>query len=412
MPQTMQRLKAIPPREHNNRIQLDKNLETCKFVFVKKPLKQPYEGSYQVIKRTNKHFTINKCGKKETIAIDKIKPAFYQAQHNKEHTTSLNQPRPATTTTADIEEKSCTKPTCLTRSGRAVTKPKRYIFKDIETLPDKTACQRKPGSDNYRPPASSSQTHHNPNGRKVKSDSKRTSILTILPSSKNSSESPKVQNPGESNPDVGGVHPLKNVDLDSTRSSCADEEWDNIIETPVSATPGYSNCAMDNRKTNHNIHITDHALNVDIFEPRKPSQVCLTVHNPLQIMKKPKSTTNLGNKRLKYVTHTVKSTTTQFSANTKLVSPVVASAESSIDIMCETESQKDDYFIQSSDDDKKFKTTTSVSSLVGLEKEIQHILPDFKHSRVVKEMTHRNMAPQYSLRKSLWSMGKINRKHT
>ncbi|CAH8539246.1 unnamed protein product [Schistosoma margrebowiei] len=180
----------------------------------------------------------------------------------------------------------------------------KQIFKDIKTLPDKTPCQRKAGRDNYRPPASNSQTHHNPNDRKVKSDSKKTSSLTILPPPKNSSESPKVQNREKSNPDVGGVHPLKNVDLDSTRSSCADEEWDNTVQTPVSATPSYSNCATDNRKTNHNIHITDHELNVDIFEPPKPSQVCLTVHNPLQHMKKPKSITNLGNKHLKHVTHT------------------------------------------------------------------------------------------------------------
>ncbi|CAH8647774.1 unnamed protein product [Schistosoma haematobium] len=113
----------------------------------------------------------------------------------------------------------------------------KQIFKDIKTLPDKTPCQRKAGRNNYRPSASNSQTHHNPNGCKVKSDSKRTSGLTTLPPPKNSSEPHKVQNPEESNPDVGGVHPLKNVDLGSTRSSCADEEWDNTIQTAVSATP-------------------------------------------------------------------------------------------------------------------------------------------------------------------------------
>ncbi|VDP56511.1 unnamed protein product [Schistosoma margrebowiei] len=87
----------------------------------------------------------------------------------------------------------------------------------------------------------------------------------------------------------------------------------------------------------------------------------------------------------------VKATTTQFSTNMKLVSPVLASAESSIDIKCETESQKDDCFIQSADDDKEFKTTTSVSPLVGLEKEIHHLLPDFQDSRLAKEITHRNI---------------------
>ncbi|CAH8473529.1 unnamed protein product [Schistosoma mattheei] len=82
--QTMQQIKAIPPREHNNRIQLDRNLETCKFVFVrvdavKKPLKQPYEGPYKVIKRTPKYFIISRDGNKQTISIDRIKPAFYEA---------------------------------------------------------------------------------------------------------------------------------------------------------------------------------------------------------------------------------------------------------------------------------------------------------------------------------------------
>ncbi|CAH8523387.1 unnamed protein product [Schistosoma bovis] len=180
----------------------------------------------------------------------------------------------------------------------------KQVFKDIKILPDRTPCQRKTGRDSYRPPASNSQTHHNPNGRKIKSDSKRTSSFTSMPLPKNSSESPKVQNPEESNLDVGGVHPLKNVDLDSTHSSCADDEWDNTVQTTVGATPSYSNCATDNRKTSHNIYITDRTLNLNIFEPRKPSQVCLTTHDSPQTMKKPKLTTNLGNKHLEHVTHT------------------------------------------------------------------------------------------------------------
>uniref|UniRef100_A0A5K4EGP4 Putative zinc finger protein n=1 Tax=Schistosoma mansoni TaxID=6183 RepID=A0A5K4EGP4_SCHMA len=60
----------------------------------------------------------------------------------------------------------------------------------------------------------------------------------------------------------------------------------------------------------------------------------------------------------------VKATTAQFSENTKLISSVVAPAESSIDLKCEIESQKNDCFIQSADDDNKFKTATSVSPLV------------------------------------------------
>ncbi|VDP29051.1 unnamed protein product [Schistosoma margrebowiei] len=53
----------------------------------------------------------------------------------------------------------------------------------------------------------------------------------------------------ESNPDVSGVHPLKNVDLDRTLSSCANDEWDDTVQIPISALPSYSNCATDNEKT-------------------------------------------------------------------------------------------------------------------------------------------------------------------
>ncbi|CAH8649684.1 unnamed protein product [Schistosoma intercalatum] len=130
--QTMQRIKAIPPREHNNRIQLDRNLETCKFVFVrvdavKKPLKQPYEGPYKVIKRTQKYFIISRDGKKQTISIDRIKPAFYESTQVKEDNAVDNQPLSPLTEKSGEDKKLNTKPSCLTRSGRPINKPKRYV---------------------------------------------------------------------------------------------------------------------------------------------------------------------------------------------------------------------------------------------------------------------------------------------
>lgn len=124
----MQNIKAIPPRERNNRVQLDKDLETCKLVFVrvdavKTPLKQPYEGPYQVIKQKMKHFIINESGKKETIATDIIKPAFYEAHQDKEDSTAVNQSLPLVTTRAEEDEYPSIKPICLTRSDRTVKKP-------------------------------------------------------------------------------------------------------------------------------------------------------------------------------------------------------------------------------------------------------------------------------------------------
>ncbi|KAH9587704.1 hypothetical protein MS3_00000093 [Schistosoma haematobium] len=128
--QMMQNIRAIPPREHNNRVQPDKNLETCKFVFVrvdavKKPLKQPYEGPYKVIKHTQKYFLINRDGNKQTISIDRIKPAFYEATQVKEDNAVDKQPLPPVTEKPVEDKKLNSKPSCLTRSGRLINKPKK-----------------------------------------------------------------------------------------------------------------------------------------------------------------------------------------------------------------------------------------------------------------------------------------------
>lgn len=115
-------------------------------------------------------------------------------------------------------------------------------------------------------------------------------------------ESLNVQNSKESNPNVGGINPPKNVDLDLNLSSWADDESDNTVQVPVTATPSFSDCAVSNRKNSHDIYVTDHAMNVNIFKLYKKSQVCLTTFHSPQIMKNLKQTTDLENKRLKHVT--------------------------------------------------------------------------------------------------------------
>ncbi|CAH8613718.1 unnamed protein product [Schistosoma haematobium] len=130
--QMMQSIRAIPPREYDNRVHLDKHLETCKFVFVrveavKKPLTPPYEGPYKVIKRTDKYFIINKNGNHETISIDRIKPASYEVPHDTEDNTANKQSLPSIAKKQEEEEKLSTTPSCLTRSGRLIKKPKRYV---------------------------------------------------------------------------------------------------------------------------------------------------------------------------------------------------------------------------------------------------------------------------------------------
>lgn len=56
-------------------------LKDCSHVFlridaVKKPLQQPYEGPYKVLRKSGKFFEILIRGNKQTVSIDRIKPAF------------------------------------------------------------------------------------------------------------------------------------------------------------------------------------------------------------------------------------------------------------------------------------------------------------------------------------------------
>lgn len=119
-----------------------------------------------------------------------------------------------------------------------------------------------------------------------------------MPPPINSPESLKVQNPEESNSSLDSVHPPKNVDLDLTLNSCADDESDNTIQIHISATLSYGNRATDNGKNSDNTYITD-----DIFDPCKSLQVFLTTIDSPQIKKELKETTKRGKKLWEHVTH-------------------------------------------------------------------------------------------------------------
>lgn len=75
-------LKAPEGTRHSKeRVFMNPRLNDCSHVFVridavKRPLQQPYEGPYEVVKRSDKYFEILVFGKKQVVSVDRVKPAF------------------------------------------------------------------------------------------------------------------------------------------------------------------------------------------------------------------------------------------------------------------------------------------------------------------------------------------------
>ena len=77
---SMQCVQAPPTRPAHRHSYVSDALATVTHVFVRhdavrKPLQQPYDGPYEVVKRNDKYFTININGRHNTVSLDRLKPA-------------------------------------------------------------------------------------------------------------------------------------------------------------------------------------------------------------------------------------------------------------------------------------------------------------------------------------------------
>ena len=77
----MKYLRASPCHQQQRSSYVSDNLQTRAHAFIrhdalKKPLQPPYEGPYEVISRSPKHFTMNVKGSKEIVSLNRLKPAF------------------------------------------------------------------------------------------------------------------------------------------------------------------------------------------------------------------------------------------------------------------------------------------------------------------------------------------------
>ena len=127
----MQQLRAAPPRTPHRKDYVSNELSSCTHVFirhdaVRKPLQSPYDGPFKVLKRAEKYFTVDINGRKDTVSLDRLKPAYLE--------TSAQTNKPSTPPTPILSEQN-TAPQSLTpstrsrvtRSGRKVHWPKHFI---------------------------------------------------------------------------------------------------------------------------------------------------------------------------------------------------------------------------------------------------------------------------------------------
>ena len=93
----MKGLQPVQPRVSPTKTFVHQELDTCTHVFVrvdsvKKPLQQPYQGPFKVLRRTRKNFTIDRNGSTDVVAIDRIKPAYLQTPSSAGHSVPGKEP--------------------------------------------------------------------------------------------------------------------------------------------------------------------------------------------------------------------------------------------------------------------------------------------------------------------------------
>ena len=125
----MRRLAVTPTRENSRPVRLPADLFTCSHVFVRcdavrKPLQQPYEGPFRVLRRTSKTFTIDRAGKPEVVSIDRLKVAYVDNDPDSTQPMTLG---PSTTTSDHHTGDSLSLEPTTSRSGRLVQRPRRFL---------------------------------------------------------------------------------------------------------------------------------------------------------------------------------------------------------------------------------------------------------------------------------------------
>ena len=117
---SMQTLRVVPPRSSTQqRVHVNPDLSKSSHVFVRhdavrKPLQPPYDGPFKVLERADKFFTLDIHGRRDTVSIDRLKPAYIDSHAP----TQCISPTPSSGQSQDQPS-----PVQTTRSGRRVHWP-------------------------------------------------------------------------------------------------------------------------------------------------------------------------------------------------------------------------------------------------------------------------------------------------
>ena len=131
---SMQHLQFVPTRWHGRHaVYLPPDLHTATHMYVRRdshkpPLTRPYDGPFQVLRRFDKHFTLDINGKTKEITVDRLKPAKLigdsgtvelPAAVSVPHSPTLPAPRENTSTPTQVPSH----PPTTTRAGRLSRRP-------------------------------------------------------------------------------------------------------------------------------------------------------------------------------------------------------------------------------------------------------------------------------------------------
>ena len=129
---TMRQLQPVPSRTCDSNVYIHDDLLSSSHVFVRHDgvrtsLQPPYNGPFKVVKRSEKFYTLDINGRKDTVSLDRLKPAYLEDAPEP----NTFEPSPATPTHSNDTPSTLThshnpppaqRPTC---SGRHVCWPQR-----------------------------------------------------------------------------------------------------------------------------------------------------------------------------------------------------------------------------------------------------------------------------------------------